>query len=197
MNSWYFIACTLIAACGTAYAVDHDVLREPLAAARTVSSANRSERLSPQQLVDRRPELFEGSRWLCSVGQSKDVDRRVREQALMKGWGFWSFAAHKKCPPGVYACLVKEGRLRATGDPIWNGIAESAQVSQTCLRTYAPLGESGSSYGYGSSASACVASSVAGRGCFGATSDYVVGASSCASGNGDFAFHANPKYLPR
>jgi hypothetical protein len=116
MNRWNVVGWGLLIASAPALALDHNLIGTArLAATKTAR---------PQAMLDdaalasrsRYPVLREGDCWICAVGQTDDIGAKVRKHARALGWGFWRFPAHAKCPAGIYACVVREGRLRVSGN---------------------------------------------------------------------------------
>ena len=123
MNSWYFVSCALILVSSPAYAVDHDLLTN-LGKPGVVSVHSGESPIKLAQQVRRRPappdpDLHDGQRWLCSVGQPPEINVQAFRRAKAKGWGYWSFAAHAGCPPGVYLTVASGGVLKNTGESVW------------------------------------------------------------------------------
>lgn len=118
MQRGYLLVCGLLAAGSPAWGHDHHLLRAP-----RVAAAAHEYRQEPPDFVrplgkNRYPPLCEGERWICAVGQTDHVAKQVQQYARTANWGFWRFAAHAGCPAGVYVCVVRDGRLRATGEAI-------------------------------------------------------------------------------
>lgn len=114
----YVVACALLVASAPAWALDHNLI----GLARSVITKNvpPDAVLTDAATASRRryPDLREGDRWICAVGQPDDISAHCREHARALGWGFWRFPAHAKCPAGIYACFVRDGRLKPSGDVI-------------------------------------------------------------------------------
>lgn len=107
MHPWFLVAAAALVGWPSP-ALNHDLL-----------NTTTSERPGAPP-TSTAPRLRDGDRWLCSVGQSAQVNAQALTRATEQGWGFWSFAAHAGCPAGVYLAVAHHGRLRATGEPVWS-----------------------------------------------------------------------------
>lgn len=115
MNHWYLVLIAILFTQRASFALDYS-LTEP-----AVASVSYQDQLTEvkRQPTSPRPDLPEGTTWLCSVGQKPEINSAAYKQALKHGWGFWQFPAHAKCPAGVYHSVVVNGHLKPTGTYPW------------------------------------------------------------------------------
>lgn len=102
----------------------HSLLDKPAVTSETSAAPRSSSPIKITQQIRRRPtapdpDFVDGQRWLCSVGQSPEVNLVAFRRAKAQGWGYWSFAAHAGCPPGIYLTVAQGGVLKATGENVW------------------------------------------------------------------------------
>lgn len=118
MNPWYLV-CLALLATSPAYAFDHDLFSQPRPRITALPPSDQPEQVRRAPSTPS-PDLSEGALWLCSVSQEPSVNVAAFKRAKAKGWGYWSFAAHRNCQPGVYLTVVSGGKLKATGGDPWS-----------------------------------------------------------------------------
>ena len=193
----------------------HSLLDKPAVAAETSAAPQSSSPIKITQQIRRRPtapdpDFVDGQRWLCSVGQPPEVNIAAFRRAKAQGWGYWSFAAHAGCPPGIYLTVAQGGALKATGESVWtdntnpgdtpaNFIASpSKSPAPRAIPTaraveywrpppgyYGDSGVAGCSYGSGEPPASCAACIDGACASSGAPSDYAHAAWSYANDCGD------------
>lgn len=155
MDVWRLIIVSLLFALPRpTYAVDHQLFHRPIAAAGQVDATSTASPPAWQRPRPPKPELIDGALWICAVGQGADENWRAFRRAKDYGYGYWRFAAHAKCPAGVYLAEVRGGRLIATGADPWTEPSRPSPVVKNRGSTqpgvyYATPAPLGSGFDYG------------------------------------------------